>query len=63
MFLQRHAEQGPFMHEDSLPREVMDTLHVLSGIARMSVSLATGAMTEILGVQPGSRKSQRQCPR
>ena len=32
----------------------MNTIHVLSGVACVSVLLATGAMAEILGVQPGT---------
>jgi len=32
----------------------MNTIHVLSGIACVSVFLATGAVAEILGVQPGT---------
>jgi hypothetical protein len=33
---------------------VMNRVQVLSGVACMSVLLATGAMAEILGVQPGT---------
>ncbi len=32
----------------------MNTIHVLSGVACVSVFLATGAVAEILGVQPGT---------
>ena len=33
---------------------VMNRVHVLSGVACVSLLLATGAMAEILGVQPGT---------
>jgi hypothetical protein len=33
---------------------VMNRVHILSGAACLSVLLATGAMAEILGVQPGT---------
>ena len=32
----------------------MNRIHVLSGVACVSLLLATGAMAEILGVQPGT---------
>ena len=32
----------------------MNTIHVLNGVACVSVFLATGAVAEILGVQPGT---------
>ena len=32
----------------------MNRVHILSGVACLSILLATGAMAEILGIQPGT---------
>ena len=37
----------------------MNRVHVLSGVACVSLLLATGAMAEILGVQPGTSDSPK----
>ncbi len=37
----------------------MSTMHVLSGVACMTVLLATGAWAEIEGVQPGTSSNPK----
>ena len=37
----------------------MNTIRVLSGVACVSVFLATGAVAEILGVQPGTSNNPK----
>lgn len=37
----------------------MNRVHVLSGVACVSLLLATGAMAEILGVQPGTSENPK----
>jgi hypothetical protein len=53
IFLLEHEVHGVLML--LLPRRcVMNKIQVLSGVACVSVLLATGAFAEILGVQPGT---------